>query len=128
MSERHYLYLSQSLNDLQLQIDRHHAERNFIYDRLLEAGLVEPQVEPRIRSPMTDSTATNGQGHLIVTNGQAASMDTNGQAESMITNGDRSGYCVGTDAAILAYYLHILNTKCTLLIKLQLMFDISLES
>ena len=28
--------------------------------------------------------------------------------------GDRSGYCVGTDAAILAYYLRILNTKCTL--------------
>ena len=41
---------------------------------------------------------------------------------------DRSGYCVGTDAAILAYYLHILNTKCTLLIKLQPMFNISLES
>ena len=30
--------------------------------------------------------------------------------------GDRSGYCVGTDAAILAYYLRILNTKCTLLL------------
>ena len=73
MSERHYLFLSQSLNDLQHQIDRHHAERNFIYDRLLEAGLVEP-------------AATNGQGHSIVTNGQAASMDTNGRAESMITN------------------------------------------
>ena len=41
---------------------------------------------------------------------------------------DRSGYCVGTDAAILAYYLRILNTKCTLLIKLQPMFNISLES
>ena len=37
--------------------------------------------------PMTDSPATNGQGHSIVTNRQAASMDTNGQAESMITNG-----------------------------------------
>ena len=35
---------------------------------------------------------------------------------------------LGTDAAILAYYLHILNTKCTLLIKLQPMFNISLES
>ena len=41
---------------------------------------------------------------------------------------DRSGYCVGTDAAILAYYLRILNTKCTLLIRLQPMFNISLES
>ena len=41
--------------------------------------------------------------------------------------GDRSGYRVGTDAAILAYYLRILNTKCTLLIKLQPMFSISLE-
>ena len=87
MSERHYLFLSQSLNDLQHQIDRHHAERNFIYDQLLEAGLVEPRVEPCIRSPMTDSAATNGQGHSIVINGQAASMDTNGRAESMITNG-----------------------------------------
>ena len=44
------------------------------------------------------------------------------------TRGDRSGYCVGTDAAILAYYLRILNMKCTLLIKLQPMFNISLES
>ena len=42
MSERHSLFLSQYLNDLQHQIDQHHAERNFIYDRLLEAGLVEP--------------------------------------------------------------------------------------
>ena len=41
---------------------------------------------------------------------------------------DRSGYCVGMDAAILAYYLRILNTKCTLLIRLQPMFNISLES
>ena len=41
---------------------------------------------------------------------------------------DRSGYCVGTDAAILAYYLRILNMKCTLLIKLQPMFNIRLES
>ena len=87
MSKRHYLFISQSLNDLQHQIDRHHAEQNFIYDRLLEAGLVEPRVEPRIRSPMTDSAATNGQGHSIVTNVQAASMDMNGRAESMITNG-----------------------------------------
>ena len=78
MSEQHYLFLSQSLNDLQHQIDRHHAERNFIYDRLLEAGLVEPRDEPRIRSLMTNSAATNGQGHSIFTNGQAASMDTNG--------------------------------------------------
>ena len=45
-----------------------------------------------------------------------------------VNSGDRSGYCIGTDAAILAYYLRILNTKCTLLIKLQPMFNISLES
>jgi hypothetical protein len=87
MSERHYLFLSQSLNDLQHQIDRHHAERNFIYDRLLEAGLVEPRVEPHTRSPMTDSIATNGRGHSVVTNRQAELIDTNGRAESMITNG-----------------------------------------
>ena len=40
---------------------------------------------------------------------------------------DRSGYCVGTDAAISAYYLRIFNTKCTLLIKLQPMCNTSLE-
>ena len=50
------------------------------------------------------------------------------QLNSDILSADRSGYCVGTDAAILAYYLRILNMKCTLLIKLQPMFNISLES
>ena len=51
-----------------------------------------------------------------------------GQSVFQLGGDDRSGYCVGTDAAILAYYLRILNMKCTLLIKLQPMFNISLES
>ena len=36
------------------------------------------------------------------------------RSKKKLDSGDRSGYCVGTDAAILAYYLRILNTKCTL--------------
>jgi hypothetical protein len=67
MTQRHYLFLSQSLNDLRDQVDRHQAERTFIYDRLLEAGLVEPRIEPS--TPIADSIATNEQGTSIVTNG-----------------------------------------------------------
>jgi hypothetical protein len=46
MSERHYLFLSQSLNDLERQIDRHRTEQHFIFDQLIQAGLVEPRTEP----------------------------------------------------------------------------------
>jgi hypothetical protein len=61
MSERHYLILSRSLNDLQHQIDQHQTERTIIDDRLLKAGLVEPRIEPCTRSPITESVVMNGQ-------------------------------------------------------------------
>jgi hypothetical protein len=68
MGQRHYLFLSQSLNDLRDQVDRHQTERTFIYDRLLEAGLVEPRIEPS--TPIADSIVTNGRAESITTNGR----------------------------------------------------------
>ena len=50
MSEQHYLFLSQSLNDLEHQVKRHRAEQQFISDQLLKAGLVEPQIKPHART------------------------------------------------------------------------------
>jgi hypothetical protein len=71
MSERHYLFLSQSQNDLQRLVDRHHAERQFIFNRLLEAGLVEPRIKHHTRSPIAESIVTNERREeLIETNGQ----------------------------------------------------------
>ena len=46
----HYLFLSQSLNDLERQVERHHAEQHFTFDQLTEAGLLSPQIEPHIRN------------------------------------------------------------------------------
>jgi hypothetical protein len=46
MGERHYLCISQSLNDLEHLVERLRAEQYFIYDQLLDAGLVEPRIEP----------------------------------------------------------------------------------
>jgi hypothetical protein len=48
MSERQYLFISQSLNDLERQVERHRTEQYLIFDRLIEAGLMEPRIEPHI--------------------------------------------------------------------------------
>lgn len=45
MGERNYLLLSQSLNDLERQAERHQIEQYLIFDRLIEAGLMEPRIE-----------------------------------------------------------------------------------
>lgn len=47
---RHYIFLSQSLTDLEQQVERHQAEQHFIFDRIIEAGVLEPQLEPHIRN------------------------------------------------------------------------------
>ena len=43
MSERYYVFLSQSLHDLERQVERYRAEQRVIFDQLLDAGLVEPR-------------------------------------------------------------------------------------
>jgi len=48
MSEQQYHFLSQSLNDLERQVERHRTEQYLIFDRLIEAGLMEPRNGPRI--------------------------------------------------------------------------------
>jgi hypothetical protein len=77
MSKWHYLFLSQSLNDLQHHVNRHQTEWTFIYDHLLEAGLVEPRIEPS--TLIADLITTNEWRNSIVTNGRAESITTNGQ-------------------------------------------------
>jgi hypothetical protein len=47
---RHYLFVSQSLNQLEDQVEQHRAEQHFIFDRLIAAGLLEPQIEPYIHA------------------------------------------------------------------------------
>ena len=47
MNEQHYLFLSRSLNDLERLVERHRAEQYLIFDQLIEAGFMEPQVEQR---------------------------------------------------------------------------------
>jgi len=44
--ELHNLFLSQSLYDLEQQLERHQVELYFIFNRLTETGLMEPQLEP----------------------------------------------------------------------------------
>jgi hypothetical protein len=48
MNEQQYHFLSQSLNDLERQVERHRSEQYLIFDRLIEAGLMEPRIKPRI--------------------------------------------------------------------------------
>ena len=40
--ERYYLLLSQSLNDLERQLEQHRLEQYLIFDRLTDAGLMKP--------------------------------------------------------------------------------------
>lgn len=44
--EHYYLLLSQTLNDLEQRFERSRAELHHIFDQLVEAGLMEPQLEP----------------------------------------------------------------------------------
>lgn len=45
LNEQHYLFLSRSLNDLERLVERHRAEQYLIFDRLIKAGFMEPQIE-----------------------------------------------------------------------------------
>jgi hypothetical protein len=47
---RHYIFLSQSLTNLEQQVERHQAEQHFIFNQIIEAGVLEPQLEPHIRN------------------------------------------------------------------------------
>ena len=49
MSKQHYLFLSQSLNNLEHKVKEHWVEQQFILDQLLKAGLVKPQIKPHAR-------------------------------------------------------------------------------
>ena len=50
MNERHYHFLSQSLNDLERQVERHRTEQRLIFNHLVEAGLIETRLEPHAKS------------------------------------------------------------------------------
>ena len=45
LNEQLYLFLSKSLNDLERLVERHRAEQYLIFDRLIEAGFMEPQIK-----------------------------------------------------------------------------------
>lgn len=45
LNEQHYLFLSRSLNDLERLVERHRAEYYLIFDRLIDAGFMEPQIQ-----------------------------------------------------------------------------------
>lgn len=47
LNEQHYLFLSRSLNDLEHLVERHRTEQYHIFDRLIDAGFMEPRIEPR---------------------------------------------------------------------------------
>ena len=47
LNEQHYLFLSRSLTDLERLVEQHRAEQYLIFDRLIDAGFMEPQIEQR---------------------------------------------------------------------------------
>jgi hypothetical protein len=45
LNEQHYLFLSRSLNDLERLVEQHRTEQYHIFDRLINAGFMEPRIE-----------------------------------------------------------------------------------
>jgi hypothetical protein len=56
VSERLYNFLSESLNNLERQVERHREEQYFILDQLIKDGLIEPQLEPSTRNIQRQTT------------------------------------------------------------------------